>query len=213
MDRSMAIVWIFVALLALRITVNLGWRLASRRWSLPCPTAFAWVLEKPALQGLLGTSKTLERIGVQPGQRVLEIGPGPGRLLIPVAERVLPGGEVIGIDMQQGMLDRLSRRAREKGLTNLTTIHGDATQPHVPAGSCDVVMLCEVLGEIPDRSAALAQCFRALKPGGRLSVTELIGDPHYQFRSTLKRLAGQAGFRLQSIEGGWWVYTANFIKP
>ena len=209
----MAIVWIFVALLALRITVNLGWRLASRRWSLPCPTAFAWVLEKPALQGLLGTAKTLERIGVQPGQRVLEIGPGPGRLLIPIAQRVLPGGEVIGIDMQQGMLDRLRRRAREKGLTNLTTIHGDATQPHVPAGSCDVVMLCEVLGEIPDRSAALAQCFRALKPGGLLSVTELIGDPHYQFRSTLKRLAAQAGFRLQSIEGGWWVYTASFIKP
>ena len=209
----MAIVWIFVALLALRITVNLGWRLASRRWSLPCPTAFAWVLEKRGLQGILGTAKTLDRIGVRPGQRVQEIGPGPGRLLIPVAERVLPGGEAIGIDMQQGMLDRLCRRAREKGLTNLTTIHGDATKPHVPAASCDVVMLCEVLGEIPDRSAALAQCFRALKPGGRLCVTELIGDPHYQFRSTLKRLAGQAGFRLQSIEGGWWVYTASFIKP
>ena len=208
----MTIVWIFLALAALRITVNVGWRLASRRWSLPCPTAFAWMLEKRGLQEILGTAKTLDRIGVGPGQRVLEIGPGPGRLLIPVAERVLPGGEVIGIDVQQGMLDRLARRAREKGLTNLTTIHGDATEPHVPAASCDVVILCEVLGEIPHRAAALVQCFRALKPGGRLSVTELLADPHYQFRSTLKRLAGQAGFRLQSIEGGWWVYTASFIK-
>jgi ubiquinone/menaquinone biosynthesis C-methylase UbiE len=207
------IVWIFLALVALRITVNLGWRLASRRWSLPCPTGLAWVLEQRGLQGILGTAKTLDRIGVRPGQRVLEIGPGPGRLLIPVAERVLPGGEVIGIDMQQGMLDRLARRAREKGLTNVTTIRGDATQPHVPAASCDVVMLCEVLGEIPDRAGALAQCFRALKPGGLLSVTELLGDPHYQFRSTLRRLAGQAGFRLQSIQGGWWLYTASFIKP
>ena len=209
----MTIVWIVLALVALRISVNLGWRLASRRWSLPCPTAFAWVLEKRGLQGILGTAKTLDRIGARPGQRVLEIGPGPGRLLIPVAERVLPGGEVIGIDMQQGMLDRLARHAREKGLTNVTTIRGDGTQPHVPAASCDVVMLCEVLGEIPDRAGALAQCFRALKPGGLLSVTELLGDPHYQFRSTLKRLAGQAGFRLQSIQGGWWLYTASFIKP
>jgi ubiquinone/menaquinone biosynthesis C-methylase UbiE len=207
------IVWIFLALVALRITVNLGWRLASRRWSLPCPTALAWALEMRGLQGILATAKTLDRIGVRPGQRVLEIGPGPGRLLIPIAERVLPGGEVIGVDMQQGMLDRLSRRARERGLTNLTTILGDATKPHVPAASCDVVMLCEVLGEIPDRAAALTQCFRALKPGGLLSVTELLGDPHYQFQSTLKRLARQAGFRLQSIHGGWWVYTANFIKP
>ena len=108
---------------------------------------------------------------------------------------------------------QLAALARKQGITNLTTIHGDATQPHVPADSCDVVILCEVLGEIPDRAAALAQSFRALKAGGVLSVTELFGDPHYQFRSTLKRLAGHAGFRLQSIEGGWRLYTANFIKP
>jgi hypothetical protein len=54
---------------------------------------------------------------------------------------------------------------------------------------------------------------RALKPGGVLSVTELLGDPHYQFKSTLKRLAAQAGFQLQSIQGGLWLYTANFVKP
>ena len=144
---------------------------------------------------------------------MLEIGPGPGRLLLPIAARVLPGGDVIGIDMQQGMLDKLIGHAREQGVTNLTTIRGDATAPHVPAANCDIVMLCEVLGEIPDRAAALAQCFRALKPGGLLSVTELLGDPHYQFRSKLKRMAAEAGFRLKSIEGGWWIYTASFIKP
>ena len=114
-SASLTIAWIVVALLALRITANLGWRLASRRWSLPCPTAFAGVLENRRLQRILGTAKTLDRIGVRPGQRVLEIGPGPGRLLIPVGVRILPGGEVIGIDMQQGMLDRLARRAPGEG--------------------------------------------------------------------------------------------------
>jgi ubiquinone/menaquinone biosynthesis C-methylase UbiE len=69
------------------------------------------------------------------------------------------------------------------------------------------------LGEIPDRSAALAQCYQALKPGGRLSITELIPDPHYQTRSTVRRLAVEAGFRLLSIQGGWCFYTANFVKP
>jgi len=44
-------------------------------------------------------------------------------------------------------------------------------------------------------------------------VTELIFDPHYQFRSTLMRLAERAGFRLQSIDGGWRLYTASFVKP
>jgi ubiquinone/menaquinone biosynthesis C-methylase UbiE len=206
------IVWILLALATLRIGVNLAWRVASRRWSLPCPTSLAWLLDNSSLQGLLGTATTLDRIGLRSGQRILEIGPGPGRLLIPAAKRVLPGGAVIGIDIQKGMLDRLSRRAQEQGVTNLTLIAGDATRPLVPAESCDVVMLCEVLGEIPDRAAVLAQCFLALTPGGVLSVTEWLPDPHYQFRSTLKRLARQAGFQLQSIQGGWWLYTANFIK-
>jgi len=209
----LTILWIFLALVALRAIVNLGFRLASRRWSLPCPASFAWMLEKPALQGILGTAKTLQRIDVRPGQRVVEIGPGPGRVLLPIAERVLPDGEAIGIDIQQGMLDRLTRRARERGLTNVTAILGDATKPHVPAASCDVVLLCEVLGEIPDRAGALSQCFRAVKSDGRLYVTELLADPQYQFRPKLKRLAAEAGFRLHSIEGGWWLYTACFVKP
>jgi len=69
------------------------------------------------------------------------------------------------------------------------------------------------LGEIPDRAAALAQCFRALKSGGVLSISEMLPDPHYQSKATLKRLAEAAGLRLQSVEGGMWLFTANFVKP
>jgi predicted methyltransferase len=75
------------------------------------------------------------------------------------------------------------------------------------------VFLCTALGEIPDRAAALGQCHRALKPGGVLAITEIIGDPHYQSRSVVRRLAEAAGFRLQSIQGRWWFYTARFLKP
>jgi ubiquinone/menaquinone biosynthesis C-methylase UbiE len=124
----------------------------------------------------------------------------------------MPGGEVVGIDIQPKMVERLRRNSEKGGVTNLTVILGDATQPHVPEASIDVAFLCTALGEIPDRSAALAQCYRALKTGGRLSVTELILDPHYQRRSTVRRLAEAAGFRLVSIQGGWWFYTASFVK-
>ena len=122
-------------------------------------------------------------------------------------------GEVVGIDIQPGMLARLKKRAEAAHLTNLTTILGDATQPLVEPVSFDLVFLVTVLGEIPDRAAALAQCFRALKPGGRLSITEMFGDPHYQSRTTVKRLAGVAGFEFASIEGPIWFYTATFRKP
>ena len=55
--------------------------------------------------------------------------------------------------------------------------------------------------------------YPALKPGGVLSITEIIGDPHYQSRSVVRQLAEAAGFWLQSIQGKWWFYTARFIKP
>jgi ubiquinone/menaquinone biosynthesis C-methylase UbiE len=119
----------------------------------------------------------------------------------------------VGIDIQPGMVERLKERARRAQVSNLTAILGDATQPMVPEASFDLAFLVTTLGEIPDRAAVIAQCFRALKPGGVLSITEMFPDPHYQSRSTVKRLAEEAGFRLQSVQGGWWLFTANFVKP
>jgi len=46
-----------------------------------------------------------------------------------------------------------------------------------------------------------------------LSIGEMLPDPHYQSKAAVKRLAEGAGFRLQSVEGGMWLFTANFVKP
>jgi len=207
------IIWIPLALFAALLTFKLGWRWASRIWSIPCPAFLAWSLESSFLQRFNGTGIILDRLGLRPGQRVLEIGPGPGRLLIPAAKRVQPEGEAVGIDIQPAMIERLKARANQAGVTNLKAIPGDATIPHVPEASFDLVFLCAALGEIPDRAAAMAQSFRALKPQGVLSITEIFGDPHYQSRSVVRRLAEAAGFRFQSVRGGWWLYTADFVKP
>jgi ubiquinone/menaquinone biosynthesis C-methylase UbiE len=209
----MTIVWIVVALLAAFLASSLGWRWASRRWTLPCPASLAWLLESSVFERFNGTKVTLDRLGLLPGQQVLEIGPGPGRLLIPAARRVLPGGAAVGIELQPAMQNRLLARASQAGLTNLKVILGNATDAHVPEASFDLVFLCAVLGEIPNRAAALRQCYRALKPGGTLSITELAGDPHYQSRSVLARLTQEAGFQPRSVRGGWWLFTADFVKP
>lgn len=204
---------VVLAVVATVILFFIGWRWASRVWSLPCPSLVAWALESSFYERITGTKKTLDRIGLKPGQRVLEVGPGPGRLLIPAAGKVLPGGEVVGIDIQPGMVERLKARAKAADVMNLTAILGDATRPLVPEASFDVAFLATTLGEIPDRAAALAQCFRALKLGGVLSITEMLPDPHYQSKTRVKRLAEAAGFRLPSVEGGVWLFTANFVKP
>ncbi len=193
------------------LCVNLCWRWASRRRSMPCPTCLAWFLESRLIDKWMGTSTTLDRIGLKAGQRVLEIGPGPGRLLIPAAQRVLPGGDVVGVDIQPGMTKRLQARAERAGVANLTAILGDATEAHVRPNEFDLAFLCTVLGEIPDRVAALRRCHTALKPSGVLSITEVFPDPHFQPRSTVVRLANEAGFTLEEMQGRWYFFTANFL--
>ncbi|MDX2136468.1 MAG: class I SAM-dependent methyltransferase [Chloroflexota bacterium] len=207
--RLLRSIGIFILLV---VGVSLWWRRASRRRSLPCPTWLASGLESPVMDRVLGTRTTLDRIDLQPGQRGLEVGPGPGRLLIPAAKRVSPGGEVIGLDIQPGMVERLKARAAQAGVANLTAVEGDATQPHFPPGHFDVIWMCTVLGEIPDREAALRQCSTALKPGGRLSITEIFPDPHYQSDATVRRLAEGAGFSFREVQGPWYFFTANFVK-
>jgi len=209
----MKILIAILIVMAALVIVSLLWRWASRLRSLPCPTLLAWFLENPIAQRLNGTAVTLERLGLRPGQNVLEFGPGPGRLLIPAAARVLPGGKVCGIELQAGMIERLRRNAQRQGVTNITVVRGDATLPLVEEATFDLVLLSCVLGEIPDRHAALQQAFRALRPAGRLSVSEMFGDPHYQSRSTVKQLAHEAGFELDAIYGHWYMFTANFRKP
>ena len=204
---------IIVGAIAVLVLFGFAWRWASRVWSLPCPSLLGWSLEGSFADWIAGTNTTLERLRLKPGQTILEIGPGPGRLLIPAAWRVLPDGRAIGVDIQYKMIERLKERAQQGGVTNLTALVGDAAALKLPDESVDLAYLCTVLGEIPDRAAALGECRRVLKPGGTLSITEILGDPHYQSRGKVQRLAEQAGFELKLIEGGWRSYTASFRKP
>ena len=205
-------VLVVVALVVFFTVQAIVWRWASQRWQLPCPTALAWMVDGPLVDKFSGTLQTIDRLGLQPGMTVVEIGPGPGRLLLPAARRVLPEGRAIGVELQQGMIDKLRKKLERDSSPNVELIHADATQPVLPAESADVVYLCTVLGEIPDRRTALKNCYKALRPGGRLSVTEIIGDPHYQTVAKVRELAFDTGFEFEDITSNWLRYTANFRR-
>ncbi|REK10539.1 MAG: methyltransferase domain-containing protein [Planctomycetota bacterium] len=206
------LLWIVGGLLLAFFAFFFAWRVASNYFTLPCPSGLGWMLEGSLVDWWAGTEKTLDRMQIAPGQTILEIGPGPGRLLVPASFRVLPGGRAIGIDIQPKMIAKVEARAKREGVTNLTTMVGDATKLELADASVDLVYLCTVLGEIPDRTAAVRECFRVLKPGGWLSITEIMGDPHYQSRGKVQHLAEEAGFALERIDGGTWMFTANFAK-
>ncbi len=99
-----------------------------------------------------------------------------------------------------------------------TFVTFDSCRQHVGEGSLDVepadrAILVTVLGEIPDREAALKAIFDVLKPGGILSVTEIVFDPHFQRRSTATRFALAAGFGEKAFFGNRIAYTLHFDKP
>jgi SAM-dependent methyltransferase len=206
-------IWAAISVVVVFVAVSFVWRHASRRWSLPCPTIFSGAVDGRLADRVAATGATLDRLGLRPGMTVVEIGPGPGRLLVPAARRVLPGGKAIGVELQQGMLDKLRRKLAVDDPGNVELICGDATQTVLPRESADVVYLCTVLGEIPDRRAALQNCFDALRPGGRLSITEIILDPHYQTVAKVRALAAELGFEFEDISSNWRMYTANFRRP
>jgi SAM-dependent methyltransferase len=192
----------------------LWWRRESSRRQLPTPAEFAWFFDNPLIDALAGGSKTLDRVGIQPGERLLDVGSGPGRLAIRAAQRVGPEGEVVALDIQPKMLTQLEKKARLNAISNIRTYVRDVTsETGLAADSFDRAWMVTVLGEIPDQRAALRNIFRALKPGGTLSITEIIPDPHFQTRQKVLRLGEEAGFQPSKSWGWAWAFTQNFTKP
>ncbi|MCW5982934.1 MAG: methyltransferase domain-containing protein [Bryobacteraceae bacterium] len=192
------------------VAAGIAWRYASRRRLLPCP---AWMAPAgPGEQPGWLAASTLQRLGLRPGMRVLEVGAGWGRLAIPAARRILPGGELTALDVQPRMIERLKEGAARAGSSNLTAVIGEASESHFPPESFDLVYLCTVLGEIPHREAAMRQFHSVLRRGGKLSITEIFPDPHYQPRATVRRLASAAGFQPEETHGSWYCFTSTFVK-
>lgn len=158
---------------------------------------------------LITRERLRETLSPSPGERVLEIGPGTGYYSLDLAGWLGDDGELELFDLQQEFLDHTMERARERELTNLVAIRGDAAALPHPDDSFDAVVLITVLGEIPDQDAALREIARVLKPDGRLVVGELFGDPHFTAPGALERRAESAGLRLQERSGPWLGYFAR----
>jgi ubiquinone/menaquinone biosynthesis C-methylase UbiE len=187
---------------------TLGAALWWRRNPSACPYGQRFWVEAP--HPLITRPRLRETLGPAAGERLLEIGPGTGYYTLEMAGWVLPGGTIEIFDLQQEMLDHTMDRARERGIDNVVSTQGDATGlPYEDAGM-DAVVLTAVLGEIPDGDAALREIRRVLRPGGRLIVGELFGDPHFTTFASLRRRCEAAGLTPDGRSGNWFGYFARF---
>jgi len=191
----------------------IAWRLLSRRSPLPCPAEFAWLVEvENPLARATRSEQVVRQLAPRPGARVIDIGCGPGRVTIPLARAVGPGGEVIALDVQAAMLAKVAEKARTERLANIRLMQSDVRSARIDDGSLDGAVMVTALGEIPEAAKVLPWIFSALKPGGRLLVAETIFDPHFVRRARLREMARSAGFAERDYSGNIFGYSITFEK-
>jgi ubiquinone/menaquinone biosynthesis C-methylase UbiE len=173
-----------------------------------CPYGQRFWVEAP--HPLITRGRLREALAPDPGERVLEIGPGTGYYTVDLARWLGADGAVEIFDIQQEMLDHTLERARENGVSNVHATLGDARELPYEDDSFDAAILITVLGEIPDQDAALREIDRVLRPGGRLIVGELFGDPHMVTLGALRRRAEAAGLVFERHLGPRLGYFARF---
>ncbi|HZA04565.1 MAG TPA: methyltransferase domain-containing protein [Propionibacteriaceae bacterium] len=118
----------------------------------------------------------LDRLDLQPGQRVLDIGSGTGQLAFALADRVTPGGSVDGVDAGSEMVSRAERANRRRGRP-VTFATARAQQLPFPEGTFDAVTCTLALHHVArdDRATAVGEMYRVLRPGGRVLIAEFDG--------------------------------------
>jgi protein-L-isoaspartate O-methyltransferase len=173
-----------------------------------CPYGLRFSLALP--RPFVTRSRLREILSPQPGERVLEVGPGSGYYSLHAARWLEPDGTLEVLDIQQEMLEHTMRRAQTLSISNIIPTRGDAQALPYPDGRFDAAYLVATLGEVPDKERALHELGRVLKPGGRLVVGESQPDPHMVSFDKLRMLADVAGLSNERRVGGRLGYLASF---
>jgi SAM-dependent methyltransferase len=150
----------------------------------------------------------LDGLGLAPGETILDVACGPGSVARLAAARVGARGLVIGCDLSPAMLAIATAKADVSGSAAIEYHQTPAERLPVADGSADVVTCQQGLQFFPDRPAALAEMYRALRPGGRLGVAvweEIERCP--PFHALGDAIEAVAGAELaQRYRGGPWGY-------
>jgi SAM-dependent methyltransferase len=129
-------------------------------------------LERPERDEEEKTELLVETLKFKPGEAVADIGAGTGYFTRRIAKRVAPNGTVFAVEIQQEMLDLLTNKMAELKITNVKPVLGTVSDPKLPAGSIDTILMVDVYHEFDHPFEMVDAMCRALKRGGRIAFVE-----------------------------------------
>lgn len=133
-------------------------------------------LEREGREQLERPDVVLAAMDLRPGQVVAEIGAGTGFFSRRIAKVVGPEGKVLANDIQPEMLELLKERMAKEGITNIVPVLGTETDPRLPEGGVDRILLVDVYHEFQKPQEMLEKIRESLAPGGTVTLVEYRGE-------------------------------------
>jgi ubiquinone/menaquinone biosynthesis C-methylase UbiE len=187
-------------------------RIVRHFYKFPLPQFAANIIDNPLRRRIQPPEEMPLRQGIMPGMKVLEIGPGNGTYTVETARFIGDAGQLMTIDIEPKMIERVNKRIKEEGINNIDARVADVFDLPFEDDYFDVVYMITVIGEIPTPQKALQEFYRVLRPGGKLVFSELLLDPDYPCSNRLKNIALPIGFIYKEIKGNFFSYSILFEK-
>jgi len=134
-------------------------------------------LEDPQRAEWQKPQEVVAKLGLQPGDKVADLGAGSGFFTLLFAKAVGPKGEVYAIDVLPEMLDYIRQRAQDDHVKNIQLVQALPHDPKLPPASVDIIFICDTLHHISERSTYYPLLVKALRPGGRLVNVDFYKKP------------------------------------
>jgi ubiquinone/menaquinone biosynthesis C-methylase UbiE len=162
-----------------------------------CPASRSWGLDN-IFRKLLQSPKKIVGDYVHPGNTVLDVGCGPGFFTRAMARMAGENGQVIAVDLQEEMLEKMRQQAAKEGiLQRIRPVKASEESLNIPAGlQADFALAFYIVHEVPDQARLFRELWEGIAPGGKLLVVEpgMHVTPE-EFQASLQ-LAAERGFRV-----------------